>query len=142
MSLVSEIVERLKAGQTVFQTVAGAIEFSMLEKNMLAAPGAYVMSAEEASGENERATGKVLQRLESDIAVVIVVENLSGTLGAPAGDELEDLKKFVRSRLIGFEPASAEEPVTHVSGALIKASGGTVWFEDVYSAPSLLEQSS
>ncbi|MCV0424666.1 MAG: hypothetical protein K5905_04275 [Roseibium sp.] len=142
MSLVSEIIVRLKDGQTVFQTVAGAVEFSVIEKNRLASPGAYVMSAEEGSSPNERLNGKVLQRLETDIAVLIVVDNLSGTLGSAAGDELEDLKSFVRSRLLGFVPASGVEPITHVSGEIVKASGGTVWFEDRFSAPSYLEQSS
>lgn len=140
MSLVSEIIERLKDGQTVFQTVAGAVEFSFLEKRRLASPGAYVLSAEEGSFENERMTGPVLQRLETDIAVVIVVDNLAGTHGEAAAGDIERLKAFVRGRLIGFEPPSGSDPMTHVSGELIKASGGAVWFEDRFSAPSYLEQ--
>lgn len=141
MSVVSDIKARLNDGQTVFATVAGAIEFSRLEKNVLATPGAYVLTAEEASGENERATGGVLQRLESDIAVIIVFDDLTDPLGEASDDLLESYKDFVRARLLGFEPASGAEPVTHVSGELVKASGGTVWFEDRYSAPSYLEQS-
>lgn len=142
MSLVSEIREHLKTGQTVFKIVAGAIEFSQIDKKHLASPAAYVMVPEDASAENERMTGGVLQRLETDIAVLIVVENLSGPFGEAASDDLEDLKSFVRTRLIGFVPPSATEPITHVSGELIKATGGTVWFEDRFSVPSYLEHSS
>ncbi|MBG6160531.1 hypothetical protein IWQ54_000181 [Labrenzia sp. EL_195] len=141
MSLVSEIREHLKTGQTIFKIVAGAIEFSQIDKQHLASPAAYVMVPEDASSENTRMTG-VLQRLETDIAVLIVVENLSGPFGEAAGDDLENLKSFVRTRLIGFVPPSATEPITHVSGELIKASGGTVWFEDRFSVPSYLEHSS
>lgn len=141
MSIVSEIREHLKAGQTVFKIVAGAIEFSQIDKQHLGSPAAYVMVPEDASSQNERMTGGVLQRLETDIAVLIVVQNLSGPFGEAAGDDLEDLKSFVRTRLIGFVPPSATEPITHVSGELIKASGGTVWFEDRFSVPSYLEQS-
>lgn len=140
MSLVSEIKERLKDGQTVFATVGGALDLANLEKNYLAKPGAYVLAAEEASGENERMTGPVLQRLESDIAVVIVFDDHTDALGEAADDPLEAFKNFVRGRLIGFVPASADEPVTHVSGEIVKASGGTVWFEDRFSVPSYLEE--
>jgi len=140
MSIVSEIRTHLNDGQTVFKTVAGAIEFSQIEKKRLASPAAYVMVPEDASGENSRMAG-VLQRLETDVAVLIVVDNFSGLTGEAAGDELEDLKAFVRTKLIGFEPASAGEPITHVSGELLKASGGTVWWEDRFSVPSYLEHS-
>ncbi|WFE92303.1 hypothetical protein K1718_13340 [Roseibium porphyridii] len=140
MSLVSDIIARLNDGQTVFQTVAGAVELSLIEKRRLASPAAYVLTAEEGSRDNERINGKVLQRLESDIAVVIVSDNLADPLGASAGLDIEDLKSFVRGRLIGFEPASGVEPITHVSGEIVKASGGAVWFEDRFSAPSYLEQ--
>lgn len=141
MSLVSEIIARLTEPGTVFKAVAGAAEFAAIEKRRLGSPAAYVLSPEDASGENERMTGPVLQRSENDVAVVIVAENLGDVAMGRAGEDIEVLKAFVRSRLIGFEPASAAEPVTHVSGKLLKAHSGTVWFEDLFSVPTYLEQS-
>ncbi|WP_153769230.1 hypothetical protein [Labrenzia sp. CE80] len=140
MSLVRDIIARLKEPQTLFKAVCGAAEFSVIEKRRSAAPAAYVMVADEASGENERATGRILQRLETDIAVVIVTDNLSDARMGQAAEDIEALKAFVRSRLIGFEPSDAAEPVTHISGDLIKAHGGAVWFEDRYSVPTYLEE--
>ncbi|WP_417691546.1 hypothetical protein [Roseibium sp.] len=140
MSLVRDIIAQLLASQTVFKMVGGAADFSMIETRRSGTPAAYVMVADEASGENERATGRILQRLETDIAVVIVTDNLSDGRGGAAADDIEELKTFVRARLIGFEPSDAAEPVTHISGDLIKAHGGAVWFEDRYSVPTYLEE--
>ncbi|MBO0346041.1 hypothetical protein J0X15_12480 [Roseibium sp. CAU 1637] len=140
MTLVRDIIARLLELQTVFKTVGGAADFSLIEKRRSGTPAAYVMVADEASGENERVTGRILQRLETDIAVVIVTDNLSGARMGQAADDIEGLKAFVRARLIGFEPSDAAEPVSHISGDLIKAHGGAVWFEDRYSVPTYLEE--
>ena len=49
---------------------------------------------------------------------------LHDRLPVAAADDIENLKTFVRSRLIGFEPSAAEEPLTHISGKLLKAREG------------------
>lgn len=140
MSLVQEIITRLKPVETPFKAVSGTADFALIEKHRLGSPAAFVMVAEEVAGDNERINGKVLQRLETDVAVVIVADNLGDARGGAAADDIEDLKTFVRSRLIGFEPADSEEPLTHISGKLLKARSGTVWFEDLFAATSYLEE--
>lgn len=138
MSAVELIIERLLQAGTPFTGVFGAADFAAIEDDRPVSPAAYVLTLDEASGPNERVTGPVLQRLESDIAVVIVVDNVADYRMGAASSDLQPLKSFVRSRLIGFEPDGIEGPVTHVSGKTVRATSGSVWFEDVYSAATYL----
>lgn len=140
MSLVADIIARLNGVGTPFKAMSGAADFAAIEKRRLGSPAAFVLITEEAAGDNERLNGKVLQRLETDVAVVITADNLSDARGAAASSDLEALKGFVRARLIGFEPPASEEPLTHISGRLLKARTGTVWFEDLYAAAVYLEE--
>jgi len=140
MSLVAAVIDRLKAAGTPFKAVSGAAEFAAIEKRRLGTPAAFVMVAEEAAGDNERINGTVLQRLEIDLAVVIVADNLGDARGGAAADDIDALKGFVRAQLIGFAPEAAEEPLTHLSGRLLKARSGTIWFEDLFAVASYLEE--
>ncbi|MEP2707777.1 MAG: hypothetical protein ABJQ71_15115 [Roseibium sp.] len=142
MSLITSITARLKTAGTPFKEVAGAAEFSAIEKRRRACPAAYVMVAEEAGGDNTRATGGVLQQLETDIAVVIVTQNLSdGRMAAAVGD-IEVLKDWCRTQLIGFQPDGSEDALILISGKLLKARSGTLWFEELYGTTSYLESQS
>lgn len=124
-----EVIARLKAAlDCPFAIVEGASELAAIVDQPLATPAAYVIVKEEASGENERVNG-VLQRTEMDIGVVIVADNLSDASGAAASVDLEALKRFVRGRLIGWQPASAEDVLLHVGGQLVKARNGALWWE-------------
>ncbi|GGB55066.1 hypothetical protein GCM10011316_28940 [Roseibium aquae] len=140
MSLVEVIIGRLDDAGTPFRVVGGAAGLAVLEQRRTRTPAAFVMVAEEASGANERMTGPVLQRLETDIAVVLVLENLGDPRGGTVADDIEALKAFVRARLIGFRPDSAAEPMEHVSGELLKVRGGAVWAEERFSCARFLEE--
>lgn len=140
MSAVAEIIARLQGPGTLFSAVSGAADFASIENAPLPPPAAYVMIVEEASGDNERLTGKVLQPSEVDIAVLIVLENLTDTRMGEAAGDIEAAKAFVRNAVIGFEPAGADGPMTHVAGKLIKARHGSVWFEDKFALTTYLEE--
>jgi hypothetical protein len=132
MSVVSEIREQLEAiDPPVFNYVAGAAEFASLTGEPLSTPAAYVMTEGEASAENQRMTGSILQRTEADIAVVIVTRNVSDGTGGAASDDIEVLKQSVRDALVGFEPDNAE-PIEHIEGNLLKAKNGAVWWRDLF----------
>jgi len=64
---------------------------------------------------------------------VIVTSNLSQVNNAAAANDVEVLKAYVRSKLLGFMPEGAADPLEHVEGELQSAIGGTVWFEDVFT---------
>lgn len=139
MSVVAEIIDRLLQAPTPFALVEGAAGLAQVKDIPPASPAAFVIETEDASAENERATGGHLQRNEADIAVVLVASNFADPRGAAAAGDVEALKAFVRSRLIGWSAPSAEEPLGHVGGKLTRARGGAVWFEDVFSATTWLE---
>ena len=143
MNAIEEIIAVLTSEGTVFASVAGAADLAAIEDSTIALPAAFVLSVEEVSGDNERfgEGAKVLQRHEADIAVVIVIENLGDVAMGDARADIEIYKQFVRSRLLGFVPDGADEPMTHVSGTVLKARHGTVWFEDKYGLTTFLEQS-
>ncbi|MFH1796268.1 MAG: hypothetical protein ABIF45_17400 [Pseudomonadota bacterium] len=142
MSVVSEIIARLSPETGgVFAIVEGAGGWAAVSDSVpTAMPAAYVVSLREASDKNERITGRVLQHLEADIAVILVTDNVSDAIGGAAAGDIEALKAWVRGRLLGFTPASAADPLVHVSGELLKTKNGVVWHEEVYGASTYLEE--
>lgn len=140
MSTVSDIIARLAGAGTPFALVEGAAELAAVTDRPEASPAAFVFVAREASADNETFTGPVEQRCERDIAVAVFTENLSDDTGAAAAADIETLKAFVRGRLLGWTPPEENEPMTHVSGEIVQAAGGAVWFEDVFSSPTYLRE--
>ena len=137
---IADIIARLSASGSPFSLVEGATEFGTVStERPLASPAAYVLTRNEAAGENERATGNVLQRVEKDIAIVIFTENLSDAAGAAAGSDLESLKDYCNARLVGFTPTDGHEPMEFISGELLAARGGGVWQEQLYALATYLE---
>lgn len=137
--IVTEIKDRLVArcGGS-FAMIGDAIELAVVNERPLASPAVFVVPLREVSADNSRMTG-VMQRSEIDVGVVIIVDNISDTTGAAAGRDLEVLKKAVRAALIGWQPASAEDVITHVSGELTGSREGTVWWEEVFATATYLE---
>jgi len=141
MSTIAEIKARLAGTGTPFRLVEGATALAQLKDDRPnAMPAAFVLIAKEATDDNERMTGTVLQRSERDVMVVIVTEDLADPLGDAAADALESLKTFVRGKLLGFVPTDMVEPITHVAGEVVEARAGAVWFEDTFSAPIYLKE--
>lgn len=144
MSVESEIMAALEAiDPPVFRVVAGAADFGAVGDKPHATPAAYVITEEEVSEASSRATGPVLQRTEMDIAVVIITSNLSDLTGGAAAGDIVALKHQVRRALVGLVPAASEDgtPVTHLSGAMLKAKGGYVWWRELYAASTYTEES-
>lgn len=140
MSAVAAIIARLLEAGTPFAVVEGASDFAAIESRQPATPAAFVIVAEEAAAENERMTGPVLQRVEADIDVLIIDDNLTSARMGDAASDIEELKAFVRSRLIGFVPAGGSEPLSFVSGKLLRAKGGTIWHADTFGLTTYLEE--
>ena len=139
--IVAEIEARLvERCHARFAIIGDAIGLAAVRDRPKASPAAYVVPVREGSGENSRMTG-VLQRTEMDVGVVIIVDNVSDAIGAAAGEDLETLKTAVRAALIGWQPASAEDVITHVSGELTNAKGGTVWWEEQFATAYYQEDS-
>jgi len=143
VTIAADFIARLQAiTPPIFAIVEGAADFSTIDGVPTGMPAAYVLVEEEESGDNERATGPVLQRCEADIAVVIVTDNVSDVSGGAVASDVETLKAAVRAALIGFVPASAQggDPITHIGGKLISARRGTVWHRELFAAAYYIEE--
>ena len=144
MSTIDDLRGRLLEQPTPFSSVQGATSLAQIKddgKPKGKAPVGFVLMAREAAAENARATGPIYQRLERDIVVLIYAEHLGERHGGAVTDEVEDLKAFVRGRLIGWTPSGAEdEPITFVGSEVVEARGGGVWFEETFAAPTYLEE--
>ncbi|MBN8917740.1 MAG: hypothetical protein J0I31_19255 [Rhizobiales bacterium] len=127
--IVEEIIGRLRElAMPPFALVDGAAALAALVDQPLAVPAAYVFIKEEVSADNERMMG-VLQRTEVDIAVVIIAGNVSDAIGAAGASDLEPLKAAMRAHLVGWQPPSAADAITHIGGQLIRNRAGRVWWE-------------
>ena len=143
MSTVAEIKARLLEAGTPFSYVRGATSLAQVKDRPPGVlPVAYVLAARAVSAENGRATGRIRQRQERDIMVVIVAEDLGDADGDAVQDPLEALKDYVRAQLLGWAASDMVEPITHVSGEVAQAVAGCVWFEDVWSAPIFITEAS
>lgn len=137
--IVFDVRDKLRAAGSPFALVEGANELAEVKDRPPATPAAYVFVNNEASAENQRLTGRILQRCQIDISVVIVTENSSGAEGAAR--DVETLKSWVRAQLLGFEPTDAA-PMEHVAGQIQSAKDSMVWFEDVFGTATYLESQS
>ncbi|MBO0662151.1 hypothetical protein LQ948_04780 [Jiella sp. MQZ9-1] len=138
--ITAEILDRLRARcGDVFATIATTHDLANVADNPGTSPAAYVVPLREASAANDRMTD-VLQRCESDIGVIIVLDESasSSSSSTSASPDLDALKAAVRDALIGWQPASAEVAITHVSGELTQGRDGTVWWEEVFATAYLL----
>lgn len=136
--IVKDIIDRLSGTGSPFRIVEGANELAEVKDRPATTPAAYVYVASEASKPSERFNGPVLQRLEMDIAVVIVTDNNAGAL--QVADDIESLKAFVRGRLLGYVSPSAFDPIEHVLGQVAQIKDHMVWFEDVFATAKYLQE--
>lgn len=131
-----DIKNRLKSAGTPFSVIEGANQLADVKDNPPTTPAAYVFINSEASAENQRVTGAILQRCQVDISVVIITDNAGSD--EDLARDIDVLKAWVRQQLLGFEPAGAE-PLEHVSGKILHAKDSLVWFEDVFGTATYLE---
>lgn len=137
--MIEQLVrDRLEALPTAFSLVAGLAELSLLTDAPAVTPAAYVFVKDKAGGENSRMNG-VLQRIEADVAIVIVVRNVADAAGAAALADAGDLERAVTETMLGWEPDVVEEPFTFVSSAVVKARAGVVFLEVVFGTAWTLE---
>lgn len=141
MSSIAEIKARLLETGTPFTAVKGATALAAIKDRPDGAlPQAFVLTAREAAGENERATGPVRQRVERDILVVIVAEDLGDADGDRANDQIEAITAWTKTKLVGFAPADMQLPITYVGGEIVETRLGCAWFEQTFAAPIYLTQ--
>lgn len=140
--IVAEAIARLKAlDPPAFRIVAGAVELAAIAQQPAATPAAYVMIEQEAAGDNDYFGGVVRQRVEADLAVVVVASNVADKAGAALAADLETLKARVRAALLGWTPPSGGDVVTYVGAEVGRARAGYAVAQLTFSAPYYVEAS-
>ena len=138
--IVADVIARLHAlSPPVFRIVAGALELAAVREQPAAVPAAYVFIENEAAAENEAMTGAVTQRVETDLAVVIVASNVSDAAGGALAADLEAIKRRVLVALLGWLPPQGDDIVTYVGSETIRMKGGYAACQLTFSAPYYLE---
>lgn len=135
------MLERLRSeSMPPFAMIEGAARLAAVQQqdSLLALPAAFVFALTDTSEPNERVSN-VLQRNTATVGVVIVAGDVSDAIGGAASADVEVLKAEVRRRLIGWQPPSAEDVVTHEGGSLVDMRAGNVWWEDRFRTARYLE---
>jgi hypothetical protein len=145
MTIEADFIELIRAiDPPLFRIVEGTAAFALLDgQRPDALPAAYVVTEREVSDDSDRDIGEVLQISHSDIAVIIVTDNVSDITGAAASAEIHtSLKPAVRGALIGHVPASAQggDPIYHLEANLLRAKNGVVWWRELFGATGYIEE--
>lgn len=138
--IVAEVIAQLKAlDPQPFRIVAGALELAAVKEQPPATPAAYVFLEAEAASDNRAMAGAIQQRVETDLAVVIVASNVADPTGAALAIDIETLKRRVIDALVGFMPFSGSDVITYGSAELVRARGGFAACQLTFSAPYELD---
>ena len=98
----------------------------------------YVMYAAADAEANRRSQG-VLQRVPTEIAVVLAARNRRDGRGQHLVTELESLRDQVRGVLLGWMPPGADGPVVYRRGQLMRLTDAAVWWQETYQAAVWIE---
>lgn len=133
--MLPEIVARLKDRCPGLMLVEGLAALAMLKGNppdhLL--PAAYVVPLDEVGGDNP-VTGAVLQLVAMRWGVVLIVPAQVDDTGATsAAGTLADLRRQVRTALLGWAAPEAESGFTFDSGELVAMPAGSIRWMDVFS---------
>lgn len=129
---LDEIITQIQAGVTDLRLVAGSIELAAAQADTRTTPAAYVLAATESSQENSLSAGAVSQVVSATFSVVIAVANYQDASGKAGHDALQALRGDLMTALVGWQPASATDVVTHVQGSLALYNDSTLWWEDIF----------
>lgn len=119
MALRAEVETRIKAQLPDLREVAGAASLPSLLEGRLAAPSIYVIAEKRAASANPYGALAVSQRIEQTLLCVVVNKNVRDARGGDAADEADTLCAGLRTALVGWQPASAIEPIDYLGGQLL-----------------------
>lgn len=119
MPIRAEVETRIQQQMPTLREVAGAASLPELLAGRLNAPSVYVIAEKRAAKENPYGTSAVSQRIEQTLLCVVINRNVRDARGGDAADEADDLCATLRTTLVGWQPASAIEPIDYLGGQLL-----------------------
>lgn len=128
---LSLIIAALRARCPVFENrVSGAAEFKALSENAkLKLPAAYVVPAEDTTGEQKSQTD-YWQSLTEGFAVIIALDNRRDLRGqAAAFDAVDDIRAGIWKALLGWQPDADADPISYAGGQLLDMERGVLLYQ-------------
>lgn len=141
--IAASVIARLKAqASPPLAAVLGVMDLAAVAKGARPQPvTAYVFVAAERADPDERGYAGVLQRVTTEVSVIVAARNVAGT-GAAQGfaglADLEAAKAAVKAALIGWQPDGADDLITYAGGDLLEAIDGHATYELRWRTASLL----
>lgn len=132
--MIAATITRLQGQRPPFAIVEGVARFAAIRAEPPAYPAAYVLPLAETASPNTRATGGHVQQVSMSVAVVILCRAAQDPSGAAAVTDLAALRLAVRDALLGWTPDGASDGYEYTGGELLRAEGGSVWWQDTYTA--------
>lgn len=132
---IAPIIGRLQTEVPVLRVVAGAAELSAAAEGSkgLQTPCAFVTLSAEQTGDQRGMASAFVQNVQVSVSVMVVVRNYArANLGAAAGADLLPVLSAIRTALLGWKPASADDVMNLSAGRVFDFDTGTLWWEDVY----------
>jgi hypothetical protein len=130
--VIAETIARLQELVPTLKLVGGAAGFQKAsETNPAATPAAFVFLARDVAGPNPVAPD-VHQRVDAEIAVVLVIKNISDAQGNAASQDMETLRREVKAVLLGWPPATGYDALERGPGNLLAFRDGHLWWQDIY----------
>jgi hypothetical protein len=112
--------------------VGTALDLASAQEGAIQFPAVFVVELGDDAGENERASGRVIQRVEAQIGVVIAMQDLNRLRGERGQDALEDVRAAIRAALLAWEPEAGADPMTFAQGRLLEWNEFALWWQDAY----------
>jgi hypothetical protein len=148
---LSPIVLLLRSANTEFGTeIAGAAEFSTIQKDTLEVNTAYVIQTDDNATPNT-IQGTVEQKIVEGFGVVVAVKNdesQADKTGLTAYDQLHLIRKQFWDVLVGLNLDSelnddgytVEGPVEYKGGSLIDINAAWLWYLYEFQYPATLQE--
>ena len=131
----AQIEARIRDQVKALRHVGSSVDIDALLGNTagIPVPAAVVVHiADQPHGASEF-TGRQIQQVTSRFAVVFVLDNRRGALGAEANPALEQLRKAVRRALLGWAPEEAVGPLQAGPGSHIDFVNARLWWGVEYA---------
>lgn len=138
---VAAVVDRLKANAGSLRQVGRAAELRAAIANPPSVKAAAFVLVSERAHPASGMTGKLKQRVDVSLGVVLFVRNYAGRRGETSLVDAEALSTETRGVLLGWTPTN------HIAALELQAArseqydGGQLWWQDVYLTHYRLEAS-
>lgn len=132
---LADWVTRLQS-QTDLKKVGLAADLEAARRGLKQMPAAFILLGRETVQRNEALT-EVGQLVDVEVIVAIAVDNAGARTGARNIDQLKTIRQQIDTRLLGWQPTTAEDVIEYDGGRLLGFSDQILWWSDSYATQYL-----